>query len=111
MAANTMPYDVVVHGLALSAAETRWGAVVFTVNVEVTGVLPVICTELAEQEASSMAAGTVQVNVIVPVKPPTGVIVRGLVAGVPGVALNDDGAAGKLKSPITYAAVATALLE
>ena len=43
-----------------------------TVRVDVAAVAPVICTAVAEQEDSLMAAGVVQENETVPTKPVCG---------------------------------------
>jgi hypothetical protein len=86
------------------AAGTVCGAVADTVNVEVADELPVKVTGVAEQEPSVIAAGTVQVKLMVPVKPLMGVIVNGVAAACPGITVMEDGgAAGRLKSETTTA--------
>ena len=58
---------------------------VFTVTVAATGVLPVTCTGFAEQEASSIVDGTVQVKLTVPATLLAAMTVTGMVADWPSV--------------------------
>jgi len=79
MAANAIPEGIAFHCLGHDEAETCCGPVVLTVTFAVTGALPVTCTEPAEQEASSMAGGVVQVRLMVPVNPLAELMVTGIV--------------------------------
>ena len=82
-----------------------------TVKVVVAGEEPVICTDVAEQDASLMLEGTEQVNVIEPLNPLIGEIVRAAVADCPAADnVIGDTTAGKTKSVTASETVFTAVV-
>src|SRR5271157_1255600 len=83
-AANAIPEGTAFHGLGHDKAEIWCGPWVFTVTFAVTGALPVTCTELAEQEDSSIAGGVVQVKLMVPANPLAALMFTGMVPVWPG---------------------------
>ena len=90
-------------------AGTVCSPVVVTVSVELPETFPVSVTEVAEQEASVIAAGTAHEKFTVPVKPLMGVIDSVVLVDWPGVTVSADGGDGKLKSVTVTARVVEVL--
>jgi hypothetical protein len=68
-----------------------WGAVVFTVNVACTGLLPTV-TVVDEQAGAGVAlVAIVQLRVTLPVKPPDGVTVTAKFAELPALTVAEEG--------------------